>query len=178
MNFFRRQQIDRLAEIVREACELQTPVNMAEAVGRLGGTLKKVDTSDFEAKIEKVHNGFRITLSKDANEKRERFSIAHEIGHLFLHMGYLVDEEKWETTGTYTDSVYYRYGHNVEEYEANQFAAEFLMPKAEFMKIARMNYRDEAYQVIPIAKLFDVSVEAAVNRGRWLGLFSWDKIHE
>ena len=57
---------------------------------------------------------------------RQRFTIAHEIGHFVLHRG-----------GTYIDKgTYARFrdlesgsGTKREEREANQFAAELLMPR-------------------------------------------------
>ena len=174
MNRKRRQQINKLAYLVREACEIESPVDVDQAVKRLGGYLDHVQTNDFEARIEKVGESFKITLCKDAYEERRRFSVAHEIGHLFLHMGYLTDPEKWRSVGTYTDSVYYRYGHNLEEYEAHEFAAALLMPRAEFIKIAQEHYQNGVFDVTPIAGYFNVSEKAAANRGRWLGLFSWE----
>ncbi len=169
----RREQIDRLAAIVRDVCQLTTPIDMEEAVARLRGNIEWVDEAEFEASIEKQGNGFQILISKEVSENRRRFSIAHELGHLFIHMGYLVDEEKWKSVGTYTDSVYYRFGYTTEEYEANEFAAALLMPRDEFILIARRNYNGDAYHISPIAEHFQVSADAALNRGRWLGIFSW-----
>lgn len=174
MNRARREQINNLAETIRTACGLQTPVDVDEAVRRLNGRLAIREEPEFEAKIEKAGDGFEITLSEQVHPNRRRFSVAHEMGHLFLHMGYLVDEEKWNSVGTYTDSVYYRYGYNTEEYEAHEFAAALLMPRAEFIQVANQHRSGDAYQLAPIAEHFKVSVDAARNRGRWLGLFSWD----
>ena len=173
MNSVRRQRINKLAEIIREACDLQTPVDLRQAVERLGGTIEKESAAEYEAMVTKSGDGFKIILSNNEYDRRERFSIAHELGHLFLHMGYLIDEEKWKSVGDYTDSVYFRYGHSIEEHEANEFAAAFLMPKAEFVSIARDHFVNGSYDVDSIAGHFEVSRDAAVNRGRWLGLFSW-----
>jgi Zn-dependent peptidase ImmA (M78 family) len=174
MNRIKRRQINTLAEKIRKACELSLPVDVDEAIARLGGVLERVDDFEYEAKIEKYDEGFKITIVDTANEQRERFSVAHEVGHLFLHMGYLIDNEKWASVGTYRDSVYYRYGHSLEENEANEFAAAFLMPKEEFISVAQEYLNDGTYQISAIAKHFNVSNDAAANRGRWLGIFSWD----
>lgn len=170
----RRDQINRLAETVRATCDLTTPVDVELAVRRLRGEIKEVDDAEIEAQIEKRGDGFRITVSTDKRETRRRFSVAHELGHLFLHMGYLIDEDRWANVGTYVDSVYYRYGFNTEEYEANEFAGAFLMPRAEFVQVANRYRSGDTYQVGPIAEHFKVSADAAKIRGRWLGLFSWD----
>jgi len=171
----RRNHINGLAEKIRLACKLETPVEIKKAVECLGGTLAYSDHLDYEAQIEKVHDEFNITLKQDSHENRARFSIAHELGHLFLHMGYIIDEEKWNSTNSYTDSVYHRYGYSVEEYEANEFAAAFLMPMDIFIQTAKENYDSGQYNIVNIANTFKVSTEAAANRGRWLGLFSWNK---
>jgi predicted transcriptional regulator len=174
MQQHRREQINRLAESVRSACDLQTPTDVRAAVTRLQGQLTERVDADFEAKVERVGTGFRITLGPQPQEQRRRFSVAHELGHLFLHMGYLIDEDKWESVGTYTDSAYYRFGYNTEEFEANEFAAALLMPRAEFAQVAQRHQADGTYRIGAIAEHFHVSHEAAANRGRWLGLFSWE----
>jgi len=170
----RRKQIDLLADTVRKACGLEVPVDVEEAVNRLDGVLKIEFTDEYEAKIERTAKGFAISLAHKYSGPRRRFSVAHELGHLFLHMGYLVDEEKWSSVSDYTDSVYYRFGHTTEEYEAHEFAAAFLMPAEVFRHVARAHKMNAKYNVAPIAKHFEVSEEAAINRGRWLGIFAWD----
>lgn len=174
MQQVRRDQINRLAETVRATCELSTPVDVEVAVERLRGEIEEVADAELEATIEKHGDGFRITVFTDKHESRRRFSVAHELGHLFLHMGYLIDKDRWSQVGTYVDSVYYRYGFNIEEYEANEFAGAFLMPRAEFAKVANRHRTGNTYQIGLIAEHFQVSVDAAKIRGRWLGLFSWD----
>jgi Zn-dependent peptidase ImmA (M78 family) len=115
-----------------------------------------------------------IELSGSASRERDRFSIAHELGHLFLHMGYLVDAAAWNRIDEYRDSPMFRHGHSEEELEAHEFAASFLMPALDFKGVAKRNYVANSYDVSSIARVFDVSVPAARNRGRWLGMFSWD----
>lgn len=177
MNQKKRDTINEFVDNLREILGVKTPVDVEEVVTILRGEIVYEDCVDGkEAKIEKVESSkcnYRITLSKSTSQIRDRFTVAHEIGHLFLHMGYLVDDEKWNKTPLYQDSAYYRFGHNEEEYEANEFAAALLMPKGEFFKIAKKHLKDGVYDVEKIAKYFEVSIDAAKNRGRWIGLFSW-----
>ena len=174
MDQTRRNQIQQLADAVREACELKTPMDLGLAIERLGGELVEIANPEYEAQIEKKGSeGFKITLASEPHENRKRFSVAHELGHLFLHMGYLVDDEKWQQVGTFVDSVYHRFGFSLEEHEANEFAASLLMPRDEFIKIAKANYSDEYYTLDPIAEHFHVSTDAAKTRGYWLGIFDW-----
>lgn len=179
MKTARRQQINQFAELVRKACELTTPVDLKAiegAVSKLGGSIKTVETNEFEAKIEKTDDGahFNITLASSHCDARRKFSGAHELGHLFLHMGYLVDDARWNETASYTDGVRFRYGRSVEEYEAHEFAAALLMPRSEFESMVEQHTRNNEVDIDIIANHFGVSTEAATTRGRWLNLFPWE----
>lgn len=177
MNSRKRQEINSFAEKIRLILRVNTPVDIYKVVKKLKGEITYEDHADGrEAKIEKINEDnleFRVTLPHHTAELRDRFTIAHELGHLFLHMGYLVNKEKWEDTPEYQDSAYYRSGHSQEEYEANEFAAAFLMPQNEFIKVSKQYLEHGKYDVSEIADHFGVSVEAARTRGRFLGLFDW-----
>jgi Zn-dependent peptidase ImmA (M78 family) len=80
-------------------------------------------------------------------------------------MGY--GTPKWSDTQAY--EVYNRFGASEEEFEANEFAAAFLMPEEDF-KAAAKRANSVASE---IALSFGVSADAALNRGRWLGIFPW-----
>lgn len=175
INRSKRESIEKLAEIVRDALEVDIPIEIEKVPKKLGGKLRyveRVEDHNVEAMIKKVDDTFEIQIRQDVYHLRNRFSIAHELGHLFMHMGYIIDEELWKDTDDYKDSVYYRYGHTVEEHEANEFAAAFLMPKDIFIEIAEKHYEGGTYNLQPIADFFKVSIEAARVRGRRLGLFS------
>lgn len=175
MNTSRLLQIRSIAERVRQGLELDTfPVNVDTAVERLRGTIEEGSFGDAEAQIQKRGKGFVIKLAPTSSPERRRFSVAHELGHLFLHMGYLIDMPKWQSIDEYTDSPRLRFGHSEEEYEAHEFAGTFLMPEAEFRRYCSNYKKGDIYQVPPIAQRFGVSNLAAMTRGRWLGLFGWD----
>ncbi|MEM5008350.1 ImmA/IrrE family metallo-endopeptidase [Priestia megaterium] len=173
MNNERRAYIAEVANTIREAMEINYPVDLEKLVENLGGKLSYENylEENMEAMITKKDNSFEITIDRNKAEKRRRFSIAHEIGHLFLHMGYLVNPEKWNNSNEYVDSVYYRFGYSIEESEANEFAACLLMPANEFRKVAYNNLDNGQFNIQPIADYFDVSQEAAINRGKFIGLF-------
>lgn len=178
MNTLKKQAINDLAEKLIEVLELSIPIPIEKIPRMLGGKLKECsesDMNDMEAMIKKEgHDSFVIYISKSKPPKRKRFSIAHELGHLFLHMGYLIRPEIWEKEDEYKDSVYYRYGYNKEELEANEFAGAFLMPEQEFRKIAKQHLEHGYYDLEAISDYFDVSTEAARIRGRQIGMFSWE----
>ncbi len=173
----RRREINRFAEVVRQATGMGIPAEPEEAVRVLGGSIAESspDEAIAEALIEKIGgDSFRIVTTVSEHKKRTRFSVAHELGHLFLHMGYLIDQERWENVGEYSESVYTRLGHSEDEHEANEFGAAFLMPEEEFRAAAHANLTDGKYVLAPIAHRFGVSEPAARTRGQWLGLFAWE----
>lgn len=104
---------------------------------------------------------------------RQRFTIAHELGHAMLHEGreLHVDEgfridlrSRESSTGT-----------NIEEIEANTFAASLLMPTRFLQRDLEAGHIDiEAdQQVEALAKSYDVSRSAMSYRllnlpARWL----------
>lgn len=177
MNAITRQKINDLADAIREACNVNIPASeqdLKDLIKRLGGECKVVSDLDYEAKIEKTSpTSFCITLSEDFMPRRRKFSIAHELGHLFLHMGFLVAPQVWQNTPPFQDSARFRLGRSEEEFEANEFAAALLMPKDEFERIAEDNCNGDEYDLGGIARHFEVSLEAAQTRGRFLGLFGW-----
>jgi Zn-dependent peptidase ImmA (M78 family) len=174
MNSQKRAAIDRVAEKIRQVCGVTTPVNMAKLVKSLGGKLEEKSGLDYEAQITRIGDSFVITLELQKPSKRKSFSIAHEVGHLVLHMGFLLNEQLWKESDQFTDSVYYRSGHTEEEREADEFAAALLMPKDEFLKITNKHLTGRGYNISKIATYFQVSEDAALTRGRWLGIFRWE----
>lgn len=171
----RRREIRSLAEGICGALDLTIPVDLEEAVRRLGGDLEEATLqNNVDGRIEKVGDSFKITLSPEQSKLRKRFSLAHEIGHLFLHMGFLIKPELWTSSESYIDSVYYRYGYSEEEHEANEFAGSFLMPSTEFVEAVQELGKDGFVNLSTLAGRFEVSTDAAYTRGRWLGVFPWD----
>lgn len=81
-------------------------------------------------------------------------------------MGYLTNKKLWESQG---EHIYHRIGSSEKEYQANEFAAAFLMPKQEYIKIMNENLKGNTVNTSKIAEYFHVSVEAASNRGKFLG---------
>lgn len=75
-----------------------------------------------------IDGGGRVILVNPADSNtRQRFTIAHELGHALMHD---VDREHCRTERKYTLD-----NHRIEEVQANRFAAELLMP-AEFVSDA------------------------------------------
>ncbi|WP_052118721.1 helix-turn-helix domain-containing protein [Burkholderia pseudomallei] len=90
---------------------------------------------------------------------RSRFGIAHEIGHLCLHIGV-------------------RTGDKLTESQANRFASAFLMPRRYFATECRAAVRGTRLNwsaLVEIKRRWGVSKAAILYRGRQLGVFSEDQ---
>jgi len=100
----------------------------------------------------------------EASRRRARFTIAHELGHYFLHGvsldGRIVDPKFMSRTNDYSQS------ERVEEMEADQFAFELLMPEEDVHKIIRLFDKVMSFEYLIdfLAKLFDVSLNTARRR--------------
>lgn len=176
MNYETREMINSLTEDIIHQYNIKIPIdNMQAVVNNLGGTIVEDASIGLmglgDGSVCKSANGFKIRLFPFQSEERKKFTIAHELGHLFLHMGYGIDEELWEQQDT---EEYYRNGASAEdEYQANEFAAAFLMPKKEYKKIMDLNTEGTTVYTGRIAEKFGVSVAAASNRGKFLGYLKW-----
>ena len=165
-----RRMINSLAEDVLSAYNISLPIgNIDEIVEKLGGTIQK-EAFFSDGAVEKEGNGFKIIVSPFQDEKRERFTIAHELGHLFLHMGYRTNNELWEKQ---ENNIYHRIGNSEKEYQANEFAAAFLMPATEYLSVLNKVAEGNMVDTSKIAEYFNVSIEAAANRGKFLGYLRW-----
>lgn len=88
---------------------------------------------------------------------RQRFTIAHELGHYFLHR----DHGDFEDTALFRKELQY----NHREFDANSFASKLLMPENAFRETV-IKYPGN---IEFVAKYFGVSKAAAIFRAETLG---------
>ncbi len=147
------------AEKFARDVELQPGDPLEPLVERLGGEVcyKPLDDADFEAGsiVVECHGKFTISLPTYTGAARDRFTLAHELGHYFLHFPLCC-----------APMAARRYGSDRVEWEANWFAAGLLMPSSQF-RAAWVTYGGD---VEKIAALFGVSTRAATFRAKGLGL--------
>ena len=147
--------IDNLAEAVIDAYGITIPIdNIEDVVKKIGGEIvEKADLDDlYDGTIRKVdQSSFSIVISPFQSEGRKAFTVAHELGHLFLHMGFGVDPDLWSRQN---DTIYRRFGTSEQEY-----LSELLRNKTDDGKVC----------ISEIADYFHVSNAAAGNRGKFLG---------
>lgn len=101
---------------------------------------------------------FNINNSKGY---KNRFTIANKLGHLFLEN---IDKKQ----------TIFITGTNEQESQANDFAANLLMPKAEFIECVYNNLDEEGLcNLDAVSDYFRVSISAVKTRGKFLGVFPW-----
>lgn len=97
----------------------------------------------------------RILINENISKERKLFTLAHELGHHFLHKGKKLRLDTLDYSNSDKDTK--------EESEANYFAASLLVPK-ELLEF-RMSKGDS---VTRLAKYFGVSLPVIENRIRWI----------
>lgn len=114
-----------------------------------------------------------ILVNGKDNALRRRFTIAHELGHYFLHLS---DSERQSIA--FRDEVYHGQKDRKEK-EADFFAANLLMPEEKIRAAMRIfdafSSSGSKYDKIKyISRLFDVSLSAAEVRLSHLDLLGYD----
>jgi Zn-dependent peptidase ImmA (M78 family) len=106
------------------------------------------------------------------SSNRQRFTLAHELGHLLLHKDEALHVDENSPIGFRNPRS--SQAVDSDEIEANQFAAELLMPAAlltaEIAKISTKTGIEDA--VAKLAEVFAVSEQAMTFRLSGLGLLS------
>lgn len=158
--------VDNLAASVAAQVGFEPGAELAPIVGKLGGTIRVQnvweisDSSSGSIRIDSDKK-FEIVLASHTGPARDRFTIAHEIGHFVLH--YLYPRSRGQNVGPVEAK---RYGTGRVEWEANWFAAGFLMPRLAF----KSAHADLNGDVNALAEHFNVSFDAAKIRSQFLGL--------
>src|SRR5262245_38098508 len=112
---------------------LSAPVRVENLAKHLGADVRYTPAKETLSGFLLRDNGSGqavIVVNKTHHENRRRFTIAHELGHLLLHSGQDVFVEGCAESGLKVSlrDENSSAGTDVEENEANLFAAELLMP--------------------------------------------------
>lgn len=158
--------IQKVAEDLAQKYRYDRSKDIRRIVESLGGEIAIENTlvSDPEKSgslyVENKRD-FTIILPSHTSIERDNFTIAHELGHYFLHYVYKVNQGE-----SLPNFMAGRKGSDRSEWEANWFAGAFLMPEDEF----RQKYDEENGNLLVISDYFNVSYSAAEVRADSLGL--------
>lgn len=162
--------VEQFAETVAENVGFMPGDSIEDLVERTGGKLVVGSSGNGDAEsgsiVAHAVDDFTIYVSRHTSLKRDRFTIAHELGHLLMHLDPIKQSDpnagmratRWVDE---TDKSQKR-----AEWEANWFAAAFLMPKDNFTA----DYK--ALGLASVAAKYGVSTTAAEIRAKSLGLSS------
>lgn len=163
MNVARRARYGRIERMVEDLltedpAAAAPPVPLEEMVRRRGITLRKGDLGEVSGLLVRDGDTAVIGVNSGQSRVRQRFTIAHEFGHFMLHEGmkehvdhgYRVNFRNQESS----------LARDVEEIEANFFAASLLMPKRLLDESGAVNAVDNDILVTDLAKRFNVSGHA------------------
>lgn len=124
--------------------------------------------SDIEVRYEQMapnesgsfkfdNNKWIITVNRNHHKNRQKFTLAHELGHYILHR---------EKNISIVDTTFFRNNEiDSVEYTANEFAAKLLMPKERLEFLISQGARN----IGELAEKFEVSASAMKYRVLSLG---------
>lgn len=133
-----------------------SPQAAFQAIFKKYGGKVEYCNEDTPETLKVFQGGFVIYLPGSTSAARDNFTVAHELGHYFLHT---------DTSGD-GEITHQRQGSSPSEWQANWFAAELLMPRELFFEVARENNNNPN----AIAAHFNVSGAAARVRMSVLGI--------
>ncbi|MFE6460559.1 ImmA/IrrE family metallo-endopeptidase [Streptomyces cinereoruber] len=135
------------------------PVLIAEKLGVL--VVPQDMSDDVSGMLLRRGDEQVIGVNQKHHENRQRFTVAHELGHLRLHRGrpLILDTD---TRVNFRDTVS-SMATDREEMEANRFAAALLAPEAMVRRAAReAEFRTAQQLALLMARRFEMS-EVAMN---------------
>ncbi len=132
--------VERIAE------QYGLDIRVAPFEGDLSGALVRTDSETY------------IGVNSFHHPNRQRFTVAHELAHFFLHKGMRlhIDKNIWVNWRDDESSK----AVNWEEIQANRFAAELLMPTAFLMRDLNKLGRVDDNLVQLLARKYKVSSQA------------------
>lgn len=162
MSSLRRASPFAIAEAKRLLADLQIEapdeLDLEEVAAHLGAAVDKRELVGCDGRLFRSEGVALIVVDARAYESaRWRFTIAHELGHLILHRN--IDPLTLCSERDMND-----YLGSGREPEANDFAAELLMPKALFGRRCDAIKRPSLHEVKNLAKHFGTSLSATAIR--------------
>lgn len=163
--------IDDLTEKIIDAYNIQIPImNMKEVLKSIGGKIvyKNNYYELIDGNIIKTHDRkFDILLPILNKNSNNNFTIAYNLGHIFLHMGYRTDFLLWNKI---IIDKQYKFISSRQEKQSEYFALSLLMPKTIFLKIFYKYSDDDMVDMTEVANYFNVSISQSRRRASFLGL--------
>ncbi len=152
------QRIENKADELLQSLAIESiPVPVEDIAKKCNIRISRAPSEEFSGLLIRKKGEALIGLNSKEAVTRQRFTIAHELGHLFLH----------HTQKAFVDYLEHRNPsdkplRNIKEKEADRYAAAILMPKTnmekDFRKIVKGDFSTKHLKVL--AKKYGVSEQA------------------
>lgn len=150
--------LERARQVLTLARVTRPPVDVGRLAGLLGvRDIRQISFASVEACVIPSANGHRILVEESASEERQRFSIAHELGHLMLRANGI----RFSTHSNRRKAA-------AEERLCDELAWELLMPGS-LMKAFRWRITQSLPSILELADAFLVPPDIAALRWASLG---------
>ena len=134
----------RARSLLKELGITSCPVDPYAIADKIGVFVKEDDVDSYAGMIIVVEGQALISVRRSTREgTRKRFTVAHELGHYRIPGHLSPDVPSFRCSDEDLNTFQ---GHAKKEVEANNFAAELLMPEDHFR--ARIDGEDLGYQLI------------------------------
>ncbi len=177
-----RRWIEELASRVRQFIGINnfTVIDEVKAIEALGGVII-YDMPISEQKSAYIRHiatdnegSFEIHLPELKERSERRWLIFRLLGHLFLDMGYEIDDDRWGAA----DIFELPDANSIESIEACEFARDIMMPRYDYFriwkrcKVTETIDGEERRDISPIMFHFAVPEHVATAQGRRLGIIT------
>lgn len=115
--------VDLAYRVLEKYWQGECPVNVVSIAKKIGIDVRKAETENYSVKTYSEQQQVIIELRNNDSLLRQRYALAHAIGHVVL--GHLV---KYAEIVDTVDSFSLK-GSKLEEQEANGFATQLLIPR-------------------------------------------------
>lgn len=167
-----KKPAEKAVQVLREHSITEAPVDVEDVAERLGIQVNYEDLDSEISGLMLFENGVaKAAINRSHHSNRQRFTLAHEIGHLILHTSgdnaVFVDKRFFRNKASST-------GDLLVEVEANAFAAALLMPESFIRSEISDDEGITELDIFRLATKFEVSEQAMTLRLVGLGLIEPD----
>lgn len=176
MKYDEIRKIEELSEYILDKYDVKVPItNIEKLVEKMGGTVvyenlgrehNHIIKTGNESFLIKIDNCY-IQKDNKNNDKILKKMIADELGHLFLYMGYQVNDKLWKAIPI-DEKHFTDYNQNVDDCV---FGSSLLMPRNEYDKVINEYTVNKIINTEIIADYFQVTLGNAIGRGHTIGYF-------
>ncbi len=173
----RSEEIEyKATALLAAAGALRAPVDLTKVASHLGAEVRQETFEDMVSGVLLIKDEQRhVMVNRTHHPNRQRFSVAHELGHLVLHHNegdrLFIDTHlrMYQRVGKPSSSFYQQPGSSTtphEERQANQFASALLMPRELLIQATKDRDLWDELDVSALASEFGVSEQAMAIRLR------------